>query len=209
MRIIVGLGNPGRKYTSTRHNVGFELVAKMCHDHGIVLKSNRRFRADVGEGKIGNTPVLLVAPTTYMNLSGDAVAAILRFYKLPPSEIIVVYDDVSLPVGAIRVRERGSAGGQKGMADIIQKLGTDEFPRVRIGIGSKPPSWTLADYVLSRFLREEWKDFIAGVTLAGDAVEKILRDGTPAAMNQFNQKQKREIDKPNEPTPTQGAAHES
>ncbi|MCL2364693.1 MAG: aminoacyl-tRNA hydrolase [Defluviitaleaceae bacterium] len=196
MRIIVGLGNPGRKYTGTRHNVGFEVMHKMCHDHGIQMKSNRRFRAEVGEGKIGSEPILLLAPTTYMNLSGDAVSAALRFYKLPPSEIIVVYDDVSLPVGAIRVRERGSAGGQKGMADIIHKLGTDEFPRVRIGIGAKPPSWTLADYVLSRFLREEWAGFIQGVTLATDAIEKILRDGTQAAMNHFNARPKKE--KPSE-----------
>jgi len=196
MKIIVGLGNPGRKYTGTRHNVGFEVVHKLCHDYGIALKANRRFRAEVGEGRIGNTPILLVAPTTYMNLSGDAVAAILRFYKLPPSDIIVVYDDVNLPVGAIRVRERGSAGGQNGMADIIQKLGTDEFPRVRIGIGSKPPTWTLADYVLSKFLRQEWDGFIQGVTLAGDAVAHILREGTPAAMNHYNKKLNSKVEKP-------------
>jgi len=198
MRIVVGLGNPGRKYTGTRHNVGFEVMHKLCHDHGIQMKSNRRFRAEVGEGNIGGVPILLLAPTTYMNLSGDAVMAALRFYKLPPSDIIVVYDDVSLPVGDIRVRERGSAGGQKGMADIIQKLGTDEFPRVRIGVGSKPPSWTLADYVLSRFLREEWDGFVQGVTLAGDAVACILKEGTPTAMNRFNKKQKRETDKPSD-----------
>jgi len=190
MRIIIGLGNPGDAYRGTRHNVGFETIDKLCFDLNIKLKNNRRFRAHIGEGRISQTPVLLVKPQTYMNLSGQSVKAILTYYKLPPSEIIVVYDDISLPVGDIRVRESGSAGGQKGMVDIIARLATDEFPRVRIGIGNKPENWDLADYVLSRFHKSEWDGMIQGVTKAGDAVGFILKEGTPAAMNEFNRKLK-------------------
>ena len=190
MRVIIGLGNPGDTYRGTRHNVGFETIDKLSHDFNIKLKNNRRFRAHTGEGRIGQTPVLLAKPQTYMNLSGQTVKAILSYYKLPPSDIIVVYDDVSLPVGDIRVREKGSAGGQKGMIDIIAKLGLDEFPRVRIGIGEKPENWDLADYVLSRFPKAEWEAMIQGVTKAGDAVSFILKEGTAAAMNEFNRRLK-------------------
>ena len=190
MRIIIGLGNPGKAYIGTRHNVGFETIDKLCFDFGIKLKSNRRFRAHVGEGRIGNAPVLLVKPQTYMNLSGQTVKSILSYYKLPPSEIIVVFDDVSLPVGDIRVRERGSAGGQKGMVDIIARLATGEFPRVRIGVGEKPEGWDLADYVLSRFHKREWEAMIQGVTKAGDAVGMILKGEIAGAMNEFNRKLK-------------------
>jgi len=192
MNIVIGLGNPGNAYKGTRHNVGFETIDKLCFDFDIKLKANRRFRAHIGEGRIGHAPVLLVKPQTYMNLSGQAVMAILKYYKLPPSEIIVVYDDISLPVGDIRVRERGSAGGQKGMIDIIAKLATEEFPRVRIGIGEKPEGWDLADYVLSRFLKREWDAMIQGVTKAGDAIQFILKEGVPAAMNEYNKRLKRE-----------------
>ena len=188
MQIIIGLGNPGDKYKGTRHNVGFETIDKLCFDFNIKLKNNRRFRAHVGEGQIGHANVLLVKPQTYMNLSGQAVSAILTFYKLPPSAIIVVYNDVNLPVGDIRVRERGSAAGQKGMIDIIAKLGHDEFTRVRIGVGQKPENWDLSDYVLSRFQKPEWEAMIQGITKAGDAVGLILKDGTGAAMNEFNRK---------------------
>ncbi|MCL2387429.1 MAG: aminoacyl-tRNA hydrolase [Defluviitaleaceae bacterium] len=188
MKLIVGLGNIGDSYKGTRHNVGFETIDKLCYDFNISMKANKRFRAQIGEGRIGREAVMLVKPSTYMNLSGEAVRAIINFYKLPPSEVIIIYDDVSLPVGDIRVRERGSANGQKGMLNIIAQLNTDEFPRIRIGVGDKPPSWTLSDYVLSRFLKEEWDDMIKGITKAGDAVELILKEGTIAAMNVFNKR---------------------
>jgi len=188
MRIIIGLGNPGDAYRGTRHNVGFETIDKLSHDLGIKLKNNRRFRAHVGEGRMGRIPILLVKPHTYMNLSGHAAQAVLTYYKLPPSEIIVVYDDISLPVGDIRVRERGSAGGQKGMVDILARLKTDEFPRVRIGIGAKPENWDLADYVLSRFAKSETETITQALTKAGEAVGFILKEGTAAAMNEFNRK---------------------
>ncbi|MCL1883625.1 MAG: aminoacyl-tRNA hydrolase [Defluviitaleaceae bacterium] len=188
MKIIVGLGNPGDSYKGTRHNVGFEAIDKLCYDFNITLKANRRFRANIGEGRIENTSLMFVKPSTYMNLSGESVKLAVDYYKLPPSEVIVIYDDVSLPVGDVRVRERGGANGQKGMLNIIDHLNTDEFTRIRIGIGSKPPSWTLSDYVLSRFLREEWDDMILGITKAGNALEHILKEGTPSAMNIFNRK---------------------
>ena len=188
MQIIVGLGNPGDTYKGTRHNVGFETIAKLSYDFDITMKNNRRFKANIGEGRIGNKSVILLQPLTYMNLSGESVLAILNFYKLPPQDIIVVYDDVNLPVGDIRVREKGSSGGQKGMINIIAMLDTDEFTRVRIGVGSKPPSWSLSDYVLSRFLREEWDDMIKGITKAGDAIEQILKEGTLPTMSKYNKK---------------------
>jgi len=190
MRIIIGLGNPGDAYRGTRHNVGFETIDKLSRDLGIKLKNRFRFRAHVGEGRMGRSPVLLVKPQTYMNLSGRSIQAILAYYKLPPSGIIVVYDDISLPVGDIRVRERGSAGGQKGMVDILGRLGTDEFPRVRIGIGGKPENWDLADYVLSRFAKSEAEAVMQGINKAVDAVDFILKEGTAAAMNEFNRKLK-------------------
>jgi len=188
VRIIVGLGNPGTKYKGTRHNVGFETIEKLAFDHKIELKNDKKFRAFVGEGRIGDVRILLVQPMTYMNLSGESVRKILDFYKLPPTDVTVIYDDVALPVGDIRVRERGSAAGQKGMINIIAQLKTDEFPRVRIGVGDKPPFMTLSDYVLSRFFKEEWDDMIAGITKAGDAAEMILREGAVAAMNRFNKR---------------------
>ena len=188
MHIIIGLGNPGGKYKHTRHNIGFETIDKLCFDHNITMKNNQRFRAFIGEGRVGGKPVILVQPMTYMNLSGEAVRKIMHFYKLTPEDIIVLYDDVNLPVGDIRVRERGSAAGQKGMISIIAQLKSDEFTRIRIGVGSKPPSWTLSDYVLSRFLKEEWDDMIAGVTKAGDAAELIVQTDTITAMNKYNKK---------------------
>jgi len=190
MRIIIGLGNPGKAYQGTRHNVGFDTIDKLCNDLDIKLKPHRRFRAHVGDGRMGQSAVLMVKPQTYMNLSGQSVQAILAFYKLPPSEIIVVYDDISLPVGDIRVRERGSAGGQKGMVDILARLGTDEFPRVRIGIGNKPENRDLADYVLSRFAKSEREAISQGIAAAGEAVGLILSDGTATAMNEFNRRLK-------------------
>lgn len=186
MHIIVGLGNPGTKYKGTRHNVGFETIDKLSYDYKIKLKNNSKFRALVGEGSIGGKAVLLVQPLTYMNLSGESVRAILNFYKIPPSQMVIIYDDVNLPVGDIRIRERGSAAGQKGMINIIAQLKTDEFTRIRIGVGDKPPGFTLADYVLSRFLKEEWPAMIEGITKAGDAVEMMLGSDVITAMNKFN-----------------------
>jgi PTH1 family peptidyl-tRNA hydrolase len=188
MRIIIGLGNPGDEYKGTRHNVGFECIDKLAYDFNISMKKSRRFRAETGEGMAGGKKIMLVKPQTYMNLSGECVLAVLQYYKLEAQDILVVYDDYALPVGEIRVRPVGGANGQKGMANIIARLDTQEITRVRIGIGKPPPSFKLADYVLSRFLKEEHPAMIEGITRAGDAVEHILRHGAEDAMNAFNRK---------------------
>jgi PTH1 family peptidyl-tRNA hydrolase len=135
--------------------------------------------------------VLLVKPQTYMNLSGESIRALLEFYQIPPSEILVVYDDASLPVGDIRLRPNGGAGGHNGMKSLIAHLKTQDFARVRIGIGAKPEGWVLADYVLSRFGEGEWDAMVQGVTKAGEAVELWLKEGTEAAMNRYNKKLKK------------------
>jgi len=185
MHIIVGLGNPEDRYKGTRHNIGFETVNKLAYDHNISVTKSKH-KGLIGTGSIAGVPVALIKPQTYMNRSGDCVRAVLDFYKLTPEALIVIYDDVSLPLGEIRIRERGSAGGQKGMKDIISQLGTDAFVRVRIGIDPKPDNWNLADYVLSKFHPKEHETMIEGVTKAGDATIKILTDGPVVAMNQFN-----------------------
>jgi len=188
MHIIVGLGNPGKKYENTRHNIGFEAISALAGDYGIKLKNHSKFRAFIGEGNINGKPVLLVLPMTYMNLSGESVIKILNFYKLPPSQLIVIYDDVNLPVGDIRIRERGSSGGQKGMINIIAHTKTEEFPRVRIGVGNKPPQVSLSDYVLSRFFKQEMKDIVDGLQKTVKGVEMILQGDILGAMGTFNRK---------------------
>jgi len=185
-RLIVGLGNPENDYKGTRHNVGFEVLNKLAYDNKINI-DKAKFRAHIGEGVICGARVMLAKPQTYMNLSGESVREILAYYKLTPRELIVVYDDTDIPVGGVRIRERGSAGGHNGMKSVIYQLDTDEFLRVRVGIGQKPPRYDLADYVLSRFKPDEQEPIIQGITRAGDAVELILKEGAQAAMNKFNQ----------------------
>ena len=185
LQLIVGLGNPEGKYKGTRHNIGFEVIDKMAFDHKIPVNKSKH-RGIIGTGKLGGKQVALIKPLTYMNRSGDCIRAALDFYKLSPADIVVIVDDVNLPVGEIRIRERGSSGGQNGLRDIIAKLNTDEFIRIRVGIGSKPPSWKMSDYVLSKFLKEEHEAMIDGITKAGDAALRIVSDSAAAAMNQFN-----------------------
>jgi len=185
MRLIIGLGNPEKEYKGTRHNTGFEVINKISFDTHIPVKKIKR-RSQAGEGFICGERVLLVKPQTYMNASGEAVRDLLAFYKLSAADIIVVFDDTSLPVGHIRVRKQGGAGGHNGIKNIIYHLETDVFPRVRVGIGPKPQGWTLTDYVLSRFTHEEERVITDGVTKAGDAVLVILGQGIDAAMNKYN-----------------------
>jgi len=185
MVLIAGLGNPERDYKGTRHNTGFEVVNKLSYDWDIQL-NKAKFRAVCGTGQIKGKSVLLLKPQTYMNLSGESVCGALNFFKLGAESLLVVYDDCDLDIGRIRIREKGSAGGHNGMKDIICRLGTDEFLRVRVGIGQKPARYDLADYVLSRFKPEETDDIIDGVTKAAEAVETILASGVTAAMNIFN-----------------------
>ncbi len=186
MFLIVGLGNPGRDYVGTRHNMGFEAIDAICAKFGITI-NKEKFRAQVGEGRIAGEKVMVIKPQTYMNLSGESVREFRDFYKLEPEEILVIYDDISLPTGKMRIRERGSAGGHNGIKNIIYQLGTDVFPRIKIGVG-KPdhPDFDCKDYVLGKFSKEETEVLIKTVVRAADAVETFIKDGTGKAMNQFN-----------------------
>jgi len=189
MYIIVGLGNPGRKYAGTRHNVGFEVVDKLAHDWGIKITESK-FRAFAGEGRACDRKVMLVKPTTYMNLSGECVRDILEYYKFDDDMIaerlIVVYDEVALPVGKVRVRERGSAGGHNGIKNILYQLETEDFLRVRLGVGAKPERMELSNYVLSVFAKDEIEDITFGIIDAADAVKDIIANGVGFAMNKHN-----------------------
>ena len=187
MYLIVGLGNPGEKYEYTRHNVGFMVIDKMDKDLDIRVNKSKH-QGMLGTGKLNGKSIALIKPLTYMNRSGDCIRAALNFYKLSPANLIVLVDDVNLPLGDIRIRERGSAGGQNGLKDIIAKLGTDEFIRVRVGIDPKPEGWKMADYVLSRFWEDDVPAMEEGISKACEAVLKIINDGPSAAMNLFNKK---------------------
>ncbi len=186
MYLIVGLGNPGREYVNTRHNIGYETIDVLCGKYGVSLNKTK-FRADCGEAVIAGEKALLIKPLTYMNLSGESVREFAEFYKVDNDRVIVLYDDVALPVGKLRIRPKGSPGGHNGIRNIIYQLGSEEFPRVRIGIGAPPhPEFPMADYVLGRFSKEETELLIPAVKRAADAVEVIISDGVGAAMNQFN-----------------------
>ena len=184
--MVVGLGNPGAQYEKTRHNVGFRTLALLARQAD--CRATRvKLQAMTGQTELAGERVLLVQPMTYMNLSGRAVRALADYYKIPPQRIIVLFDDISLPVGRLRVRPGGSAGGHNGIKSIIAELGTQEFPRVKIGVGAKPhPDYDLADWVLSTFSAQEEKLLAPAVERAADAVREILQNGVPAAMNRYN-----------------------
>jgi len=184
MFAIVGLGNPGKKYEGTRHNVGFDIIDHLSYKYSIKM-DRVKHKAILGEGYIGGQKVLLIKPQTYMNLSGESVMQIVNFYKLQPEELIVIYDDIDTEVGKIRIRKKGSAGTHNGMKNIIFLLKTDGFPRIRIGVG-KPTKGDLRDYVLGRFSKEELKSMIEVIPAAGEAVSTIIEDNVDTAMNQFN-----------------------
>lgn len=186
MKLIVGLGNPGREYERTRHNLGFRVVdevARRCRSE--IVDYEKNYEALMVEIGLAEQRVLLCKPMTYMNLSGRSVAAVLRFYKLPLTDLLIVSDDLDLPVGQIRMRANGSAGGQKGLADAIQKLGSQDFARLRIGIGKVHRAQTV-DHVLSTFAPDEREDADFSVIAAADACELWVREGVTAAMNRFN-----------------------
>ncbi len=187
MYIIVGLGNPGKQYEHTRHNVGFEVIDRLAEKHDILM-TERKHRAICGKGLIGGQKVMLVKPQTFMNLSGESVKSAVDFYQIGTDELIVVYDDVSLSPGQLRIRRSGSAGGHNGIKNIIAQLGTQEFPRVKVGVGEKPDRMDLADYVLSHFSKGEWEMMEDAFKEAADAVEVMIADGADAAMNRFNAK---------------------
>ena len=184
--LVVGLGNPGDKYENTRHNVGFLTIDRLADQLGVPVQK-LKYRALTNTVELGGQKVLLMKPVTYMNLSGEAVGEAARFYKLPPDHVLVISDDVSLPVGRLRIRKGGSAGGHNGLKNIIQHLGTDQFPRVKIGVGEKPhPDYDMADWVLSRVAGEDLKTIPAAVEKAAKAVECLIAQGPDRAMNQFN-----------------------
>lgn len=191
MKLIVGLGNPGPRYEGTRHNVGFTAVtelAKRWNAGG--AKYDKHFEALIVETSAAGSRVLLLAPQTFMNLSGRSVSAVQRFYKLATGDVLAIYDDGDLPVGAIRVRADGSAGGQKGMEDILRRLGSTAVPRIRIGIG-RAPSPLMSEWVLSRFSPAERPAIEEALGLACDACECWVREGITAAMNKFNRREKK------------------
>ncbi len=188
MYIIVGLGNPGRQYAHTRHNVGFDTLDVLAEKYRIGTEG-RKFKAVYGRGLIEGRRVVLAKPQTFMNLSGESVRELVDFYKTDPaSELIVVHDDISLEPGQLRIRVKGSAGGHNGMKNIIAHLGTQEFLRIKVGVGEKPAGYDLADYVLSHFNREEQEGMNQAFERAADAVVKIMTDGVEAAMNEYNKK---------------------
>jgi peptidyl-tRNA hydrolase, PTH1 family len=186
MKLVIGLGNPGRKYDGTRHNVGFVVLDELARKHAGGAAARTNFQADTIESSIGGEKVLLAKPQTYMNLSGATALAARDFYKLANSDLLVVCDDFALPLARLRIRPQGSGGGQKGLADIIRRLGTDEVPRLRIGVGPLPAGWDGADFVLGKFTKEEQKEIEVSVVRAADAVADWVTDGIAAAMNTYN-----------------------
>ncbi|MGN0506271.1 MAG: aminoacyl-tRNA hydrolase [Lachnospiraceae bacterium] len=187
MKFIFGLGNPTAQYVGTRHNIGFDAVTKLSDSYRIEV-NEKKHKALCGKGMIAGERVLLVKPQTYMNLSGESVRAVLDFYKAEPADILVLYDDICLAPGQLRVREKGSAGGHNGMKSIIAQLGTEEFARVRIGVGEKPAGWDLADYVLGHFTSEEEPLMREALADAAKACELFVQGDIAKAMNLFNKK---------------------
>lgn len=198
MWLIVGLGNPGEEYTRTRHNIGFRVVDALGDRYRLAF-SEKRAKARVAEGTIAGERVALAKPFTYMNASGQAITGLRQWYKIDPAtNLLVVYDDLDLPFGAVRLRERGSAGTHNGMRSIVSLLGSQQFPRLRIGIDRTPPGWDTANYVLGRFTREQEEQLPQVIDTAVDAIELVLREGLAAAMNRYNGQEKKP--KQNEPT---------
>ncbi len=185
MKLIVGLGNPGPRYEGTRHNVGYAVVRRLAQQHGIP-RPREQFHGEVVEASIGNHRALLLAPKTFMNRSGLSVRAVRDFYKLPHEDILIICDDFNLPLGKLRFRARGSAGGQKGLQDVITCLGTQEIPRLRIGIGPVPEGWDPADYVLGHFTAAEREQIEEALDRAAAGVVDWVAQGIVYCMDRYN-----------------------
>ena len=191
MYLFAGLGNPGKQYEATRHNMGFDVIDKLVEEFN-VPQAGVKFNAMYGKGRIGGEPVILMKPLSYMNLSGGPIRDMANYFKIDPeTELIVIYDDIDTEPGQLRVRKKGSAGGHNGIKSIIQQLGTQNFMRVRVGVGAKPKGWDLADYVLGRFDRDDRQLVEDAQDRACEAVEMILSDSVDAAMNKFNVSKKK------------------
>ena len=186
MFLVAGLGNPEKKYDNTRHNIGFE-AAKLFADRQNISLNKQKFKAIVGEGYVGSQKVIVALPQTYMNLSGESISAILNFYKMDPTtQLIVIYDDITLAPGKLRVRKKGSAGGHNGIKNIIARTGTQDFMRIRIGVGEKPADWDLVDYVLGHFSKEDRKLVEEAMEAAADAAAMMVLGEVDRAMNEYN-----------------------
>lgn len=188
MFIIAGLGNPSKEYQKTRHNVGFDTIDCIADKYGIAV-TEKKHKAIIGKGVIAGEKVILMKPQTYMNLSGESIKAALDYYKTDETDsLIVIYDDISLPPGQLRIRKKGSAGGHNGIKNIIAHLGHDTFMRIKVGVGEKPAGYDLADYVLGHFSKEDRSVMEEAFREAADAVEMMITEGPDAAMNAFNKK---------------------
>ena len=192
MFIIAGLGNPDRQYEGTRHNAGFDVIDRIAEKYNIAVDT-KRHRAYIGKGIIEGQKVILAKPQTYMNLSGESIRSLVDYYKVDEeNELLVIYDDISLDVGQLRIRAKGSAGGHNGIKNIIAHLGTQIFPRIKVGVGEKPKGYDLADYVLGHFSKAEREQMEEGYGCALRAVEMIVSGETAEAMNEFNRKKREE-----------------
>lgn len=183
MFLIVGLGNPGKEYEDTRHNIGFKVVDNIAKEYNIEI-NRQKFKGVYGEGFINGEKVILLKPTTYMNLSGESVREVMNFYNMENDEILIIYDDISLDVGKLRIREKGSAGGHNGIKSIIAHVGNDVFPRIKVGVGQ--PNSDLIKHVLGRFTKEEITTLDESIEAATKATAEIIKSDAKTAMNQFN-----------------------
>ncbi len=190
MKLIVGLGNPGLQYAATRHNIGFEVIDSLAEAYNIQVTKSK-YKALIGEANIKGERVILMKPQTYMNLSGEAVRACMDFHKITNEEVFVIFDDVSLEVGQLRLRKNGSAGGHNGIKSIIAHIGTQDFSRLKFGVGEKPAGWDLANYVLGRFSEDDLKIIGPRFKDAVDATTMFVTDGIDKAMNKYNLKVRR------------------
>ena len=190
MLVIVGLGNPDDKYQGTRHNVGFDVIDLLAEKYNIAVDT-KKHRAYIGKGIIGGQKVILAKPQTYMNLSGESVRSLVEYYKVDPeTELLIIFDDISLDVGQLRIRKKGSAGGHNGIKNIIANLGTSVFQRIKVGVGEKPKGYDLADYVLGRFSKKDRELIKEGFECAAEAVAMITAGEIDQAMNKYNRKRK-------------------
>ncbi|MGL4762764.1 MAG: aminoacyl-tRNA hydrolase [Sarcina sp.] len=183
MFLIVGLGNPGKEYDRTRHNIGFEIIDYIASKYSIDI-NRTKFKGNYGEGRIDGKKVILLKPQTFMNLSGDSIIQFINFYKLEIDEVAIIYDDISLNIGKLRIREKGSAGGHNGIKSIIQNFGGDVFPRFKVGVGA--PEHNLVSHVLGKFPEEDWVHVKKVMPVVTDAVVEFLKNDTKSAMNKFN-----------------------
>ena len=190
MKIIVGLGNPGNEYAKTRHNVGFMLIDALADNLNITLWKDK-FNAQIAEGRIGTEKILLVKPQTYMNNSGEAVGPLMRWYKLEPEDIIVAHDDMDIPAGTVRIRKKGSSGGHNGIKSLIAHLGSENFARIRLGIGRPHPGWSVVKHVLAPFPAEDRIEVDKAIDYLIPAVKCIITDGLDIAMNKYNPKKQK------------------